>query len=133
LVEMIGGRATPAVGMAFGIERVIEASEKLKAKNAKNEKIDVFLARLGEGVTKHALPIFERLRDAGISVRANFSKDGLKQQLEIADKLGVVYTVILGQKELLDGTIIIRDMENGIQEVVALSKIEEELKKRLKR
>lgn len=133
LIEMIGGRATSAVGMAFGIERVIEASEKLKAKNAKNEKIDVFLARLGEGVTKHALPLFERLRDAGISVRANFSKDGLKQQLEIADKIGVVYTVILGQKELLDGTIIIRDMENGIQEVVDLSKIEEELKKRLKR
>ncbi len=132
LIETIGGRPTSAVGMAFGIERLIESSEKLKEKNSKKEKIEVFLARLGDGVTKHALPLFERLREAGIKVRANFSKDGLKQQLEIADKLGVVYTVILGQKELLDGTIIIRDMENGIQEVVSLSKVAEELKKRIK-
>jgi len=133
LFELMGGRPTPAVGMAFGVERVIEASKKLKEKSQKKEKIDVFLAQLGEGVTKHALPLYEKLRDCGIKVRANFSKDGLKGQLELADKLGVVYAVILGQKELLDETIIIRDMENGIQEVVSMSKVAEEIKKRLKR
>jgi len=132
LMELIGGRPTASVGMAFGLERLIDAIHKSKKNHIKRKKPQVFLAQLGEEATKRAFPLFEKLRESGICIRANFSKSGLKQQLEIADKLGVVYCVILGQKELLDETIIIRDMENGIQEVVDLEKITEELKKRLK-
>lgn len=133
LVETLGGRATPAVGMAFGLERLVSAFKKTKPQPDSEKAPQVFLASLGEEATKHAFTLFETLRASGIRVRASFGKSGLKSQLELADKLGVVYAVILGQKELLDGTVIIRDMENGIQEVVDLAKIVDELKKRLKK
>jgi len=133
LIEIIGGRETPAIGMAFGIERVVQLLKEQQKNQPSKKNLDVFLAQLGEEATKHSFTLFETLRESGIKVRANFSKDGLKQQLEIADRLGAVFTVILGQKELLDGTIIIRDMENGIQEVVDSAKISDELKKRLKK
>lgn len=133
LVELLGGRPTPAVGMAFGLERVISALKRSGAALREENQPQVFLAQLGEEATKHTFALFETLRSAGIPVRANFAKQGLKAQLEYADKLKVVYAVILGQKELLDETVIIRDMENGIQEVVDLAKIVDELKKRLKK
>jgi len=78
------------------------------------------------------LKLFEDLRKGNIKTAENFSKDGLKSQLEQADKLGVKYTLIIGQKEILDRTIIIRDMESGVQEVVDFDKAVEEVKKRLK-
>ncbi|OJI07632.1 histidine--tRNA ligase [bacterium CG10_46_32] len=133
LVEILGGRNTPAIGMAFGLERLVSAFKKTKSGISSEKKPQVFLAQLGEEAAKHAFTLFETLRSNNIRVRANFGKTGLKPQLELADKLGVVYTVILGQKELLDQTVIIRDMENGIQEVVDLTKIVDEIKKRLKK
>jgi histidyl-tRNA synthetase len=71
------------------------------------------------------------LRDEGIKVSENFAKDGLKNQLDMANKLAVKYTLILGQKELSEGTILLRDMEGGVQETVNYSKIAKEIKKRL--
>ena len=59
-------------------------------------------------------------------------KMNLKAQLEEANKINAKYCLILGQKELLDGTIIIRDMESGIQEIIDCNKIKNELNKRLK-
>ena len=75
-----------------------------------------------------------RSRDPKLYVRVaeSFTKDGLKPQLELADKLAVKYTLILGQKEMIDGTILVRDMEGGIQEVVDFNKVIPEIKKRLK-
>lgn len=132
LVEQIGGRPTAAVGMAFGLERLLDQSKANGAAGVETERPEVFFAQLGEEATKHAFLLFEKLRSAGFRLAANFAKEGLKAQLELADKGGATFAVILGQKELLDGTVIIRDMENGIQEVVDLEKIVEELRKRLK-
>ena len=63
----------------------------------------------------------------------NFSKNSLKAQLEAANSLQVPYALILGQKEVQDGTIIIRDMESGVQEIVDQKKLEHLLKKKIVR
>ncbi|MDO8592292.1 MAG: histidine--tRNA ligase [bacterium] len=131
LVEYMGGRETPACGFGIGIERVIL---KIKEKNIPlrdEEKGDVFLAQLGDQAKRKIMKLFEELRKAGLNVRQAFSKDSLKSQLEAANKMGVKYTLILGQKEVMDGTILIRDMESGIQEIVDYKKIMGELEKRL--
>lgn len=133
LIEQIGGRPTAAVGVAFGLERVVDLIKKENQEFIAPQKADVFLAQLGEKASKYVFKLFEKLRQSGLALSADFSSEGLKSQLETADKLKVAYTVILGQKELIDGTIIIRDMESGIQEMVDLDKIVEELKKRLRR
>jgi len=132
LVEELGGRPTPAVGLAIGIERTIKELKAADIKVPEPEKYQVFLAQLGKEARKKCLNLHEQLLDAGITVVESFSKDGIKPQLELADKLGVDYTLILGQKEMIDGTILIRDMEGGIQETVDFNKTVLEIKKRLK-
>jgi histidyl-tRNA synthetase len=131
LVEKMGGRPTPACGFGIGLERVIL---KIKEKNIpltiKREDI-IFIAQLGDQARRKCLKLFEEMRRAGYKVREAFTKDSLKAQLEVANKIGAKYTLILGQKELLDGTIIIRDMDSGSQEVIDYKKIYPELNKRL--
>lgn len=131
LVEYMGGRDTPACGFALGIERVIL---KIKEKNIPlrdEEKGDIFLAQLGDQAKRKIMKLFEELRKAGFNVRQAFSKDSLKNQLETANKMGAKYSLILGQKEVMDGTILVRDMESGVQEIVDYKKIMSELEKRL--
>jgi histidyl-tRNA synthetase len=91
----------------------------------------LYIAQLGDQPRQKALAMFEELRKAGFRVSQGFLHNALKHQLEEAQKMNVRYTLILGQKELMDGTIIIRDMESGAQEVVDAKKIIHEIEKRL--
>lgn len=131
LIETLGGPATPACGFSFGIERVIL---RLKEKNVAVPDLpsaDVFVAQLGEPARRKTLALFNALRREGVRTAESFSRDALKQQLEIANRLGVRYTLILGQKEVLDGTVLIRDMDSGIQEIVDYKKVVAEIKRKL--
>lgn len=131
LIEILGGRPTPAVGVAFGIERVINKMRDLKIEVPKLDKIDVFVAQLGVEARKKCFRLYEKLTDANFRVGESFSKDDLKNQLEKANHLNARFSVILGQKELIDKTIIIRDMQSGIQEIVNYDKVVKEIRKRL--
>lgn len=131
LIGILGGRVTPASGFAAGIERIILAMQRVGAKPVRSFPPHIFLAQLGNEARKKCLRLFHDLRERGFSVAEQFSKDGLSVQLESAAKLGCRYTLIVGQKELIDGTIIIRDMESGIQEIVEFTKIVTELEKRI--
>jgi histidyl-tRNA synthetase len=131
LVERMGGRPTPACGFGLGIERLII---KIKEKNIplKPDQADyIFIAQLGDQAKRKAFVLFEELRRAGFKVRQAFTKDSLKSQLEEADRIGAKYSLIIGQKELLDGTILMRDMESGAQEVIDSKKVQSDLNKRL--
>lgn len=134
LLHTMGARAqTPAVGFACGIERVIT---RLRAHDIAVPNLptpDLYIAQLGKEAKKKALKLFLNLNSEGYKVAENFSKDGLKQQLEQADKLGVKYTLIIGQQEIRDATVLIRDMENGNQETVDWSKVVSEVAKRLEK
>jgi len=131
LVEMLGGRATPAVGFSLGLERIILKIKELNLPVPDKEKRDLFVGQLGEAAKRKTLKLYEILRAEGLKVAECFAKDGLKSQLEIANKLGVKYTLILGQKEMSEGTIILRDMEAGVQETINYNKVVKEVKKRL--
>jgi histidyl-tRNA synthetase len=135
LIEEIGGKPTPAAGMGLGAERIVlalkELEEKTKTAVVEEPKNDVFFAQLGGDAKRHALKIINELRESKLRVAFNFFKTSLKGQLEIADSLGTNYVLILGQKEVQDKTIIIRDMESGVQEIVDQKKIEPILKKKL--
>ena len=130
LVELLGGRPTPAVGFAMGMERIVSA---LRDRNIEppSQKAVVFLAPLGDAARRKGLALFEALRTAGIPSAEAFGKAALKAQLEASDRLKVQYTLILGQKEVLDGTIIIRDMESGAQETVDINKVVGILQKKM--
>jgi len=133
LIELLGGRSTPAVGASIGLERTILKIKEAGLEVEEKEKVDIFVSQLGEAAKRESLGLYETLRKDGFKVAESFSKDGLKNQLEIANKLNVKYTLILGQKELSEGTILLRDMEGGVQETINYSKIIKELKKRLEK
>jgi histidyl-tRNA synthetase len=131
LVEMIGGRPTPAAGLALGVERIVARMRAKELDKNIDGCPDIFVAQLGEAARKKSLVLVDELRKSGISASSNLAKDGLKQQLEAANREGTRFTIILGQKEILDGTIIIRDMDSGIQEIVDFKKVAAELKRKL--
>jgi histidyl-tRNA synthetase len=131
LIEQLGGRNTPALGVSIGIERTILKIKELNLPVPEREKRDIFVAQLGEAARRKSLALYEELRKEGIKICESFSKDGLKNQLEIAGKQGVRFTLILGQKELSEGTILLRDMEAGAQETINFNKVVKEIKRRL--
>ncbi len=132
LMESLGGRPTPATGFAYGLERIIEEMKIQGVKIPKNRIPQIFLAQIGEAACRRSLKLFEDLRKQGFKVTESLTKGSLKAQMEMANKLGVKLTLILGQQEILDKTIIIRDMHSGNQEIVDQEKIVKELKKRIK-
>jgi len=132
LVKLLGGEDTKAVGGAMGIERVISLIKDKEIKVAKSGTPQIFMAQLGTMAKRKSLKLLEDFRRVKINVAESFGKDSLKAQLRMADKLGARYTLLLGQKEALDGTIIIRDMKTGKQEIVKFEKTVREMQKRLK-
>lgn len=135
LVELFGGQQTPACGFGIGLERVILAMKAREQTESisllpKIEPPKLFVAQLGDAAKRRAMCLYEELLAEGFHVASEFSKDSLKAQLEIANRLNASFTLILGQKELLDGTVIIRNMEGGEQEVIDSKKLMAILKKK---
>ncbi|RJQ14573.1 histidine--tRNA ligase [Candidatus Parcubacteria bacterium] len=132
LAQQLGGKNTPALGFAMGIERIISLMRKNNIKVSELKKPEVFLVQLGELGRKKSLTLFEKLREGGIDVVESFGRDNIKSQLRAADKIKVRYAVIVGQKEALEEAAIIREMTSGTQETIPFDKIVNELKKRLR-
>ena len=134
LVKTLGGKETRACGGAGGIERIIELMKAREGKKEnKREAPNIFLAQLGNLAKRKSLKLFEDFRKQRIKAAESFGKDSLKAQLKMADKLGVKYALIFGQKEALDGEIIIRRMDTGKQEIVKLDKVVGIMKRKLKK
>jgi len=133
LIEQLGGAKTPGSGWAMGIERIILAMKEQNVHVPEmGPKPRVFLVQLGEAPKRKALPLFESFRKAGIEAKSSLGRDSIKSQLRIAHRLGVRFALIFGQKEALDGTIILREMDTGVQETILLERIVDEVKRRLK-
>lgn len=141
LAETMGSsRVVPAVGGALGVNRLaelIQAQEKQgkgdRRHIVKRETPAVFVVQLGQTAKKKLLHWIEELRHAEIPVAQVFSRDSLKAQLKLADRMATPWAVIVGQKEALDETAIIRDMRSGEQEVVPLNKLVFSLKGKIKK
>lgn len=94
-------------------------------------KPHIFIVQLGELAKRKIFGLLEDLRKAGIAVSESLSKDAIKSQLKSAETSGVEIALILGQKEALDRTIIVRDTQSGIQETIPQDKLIEFLRKKL--
>ncbi len=133
LIELLGGKPTPAVGVAAGIERIISVLKSQDIKIPREVPPRIFLVHLGELGRKRSLKLFEELRNKGLKVAETLSKTSIKSQLKAADKSGAKIALILGQKEALENNIIIRDMKSGVQETVSIERVVSGVKKRLKK
>jgi len=130
MVEAMGGESTPAVGLAIGLERTFSRIRDKNLLTGEAEDDIVFIAQLGEPARLKSLQLFDELRHAGFNVRQSFVSDSLKIQLEEAVAMRAKTSLILGRKEIMDGTILMRDMDSGAQETVVYKKIKERLAKK---
>jgi histidyl-tRNA synthetase len=131
LGKVIGNKDIPACGAAAGVERIVQEMILRQPELHTETRKDVFLAQVGNLAKKKSLRLFEDFRRARIPIGESLSKDSLKVQLSRADRLQVRYTLILGQKEALEKTVIVKDMKRGTQETIKMDKVVHEIKKRL--
>ena len=133
LVEKLGGRSTPAIGWAMGIERFV-ALFRACGGDVPSRKADVFVVAVGEGTQERAFALAEELRDevAGIGVEMNLGGGSFKSQMKRADKSNATFALILGEQELGEGRIGIKPLRsNEKQESVALADLAAALRDRL--
>jgi len=137
LVKLLGGKDTPACGAAAGVERIINLMKTKRRnkgiKTAKGASSGIFLVQIGKSAKSRALRLSEEFRKENVPIEESLSKDSLSLQLKLADKLKVRYVLILGQKEVLEGKIIVRDMKSGRQKTTLLKNIVKEMKRKIKR
>lgn len=131
LVEIMGGPETPAVGYAAGMERLIGYMKEKGIKPIHKDKIQVFVAQLGAVAKKKSLGLVGQLRDLGIHVLGAHGKGSIKAQMRMADRFDADWTLLLGQIEVQDGTIILRDMKKGSQEILSFDNVLEEMVTRI--
>lgn len=123
LVELMGGQPTPAVGFAAGVERIIANMKREKIRVPSKDDLHVFVAQLGKEAKKKCLPLINALHEAGIKTMGALGKGSINEQLRIANKFKVLYTVLIGITEVREGTAIIRDMSKGQQQTVKMDKV----------
>lgn len=132
LMETIGGHLTPAVGGACGVERLIAVMKAREIVPPVRTQKRVFLAHAGDLAKQKAFGLLKTIREHGITVTESLAKESLGAQLKVADKEGIGLALILGQKEIYEKSIIIRDLKTGLQEAISQEKLIDEVKKRLK-
>jgi histidyl-tRNA synthetase len=123
LIEELGGRPTPAIGFATGIERIVMNLKEQAIVVPEPPGIRVLVVHLGEKARDVALQLADRLRQAGVSAVTATGSRSLKAQLRQANNLGVRYAVIIGDEEIGTGTLVLRDMAGGQQQTVAMDDI----------
>ena len=131
LIEELGGRPTPAVGFATGIERIILNLKKQGVAIPPLPQPQVFIAPVGGRARDEAVKLASRLRQGGIGVLQASISRSLKAQLRQANKLGAGYVVIIGEEELANDTVILRDMASARQETIAAEELQERLQRQL--
>lgn len=134
LIKVLGGRDTPAFGAGIGAERIAALMKLREIKiDKKEDSPEVFLAQLGQTAKRKSMKLFEEFKAAKIPLAESFSKDSLRSQLNMADKMNVKWVLIFGQKEVMENFITLRDMETGSQREIPLNKVVAEIKKLVKK
>jgi histidyl-tRNA synthetase len=123
LAEAIGGAPTPGVGFAMGLDRVLLAMEAEGAPLPAPRAVRCFVVALGETARASGDALVSELRAAGIASATALEDRPLKAQLKMADRSGAMFAAILGDKELEQGAVTLRRLEDGIQKTVPVGDV----------
>ncbi len=117
----MGGQALPACGFGMGLERLLLLMEAQKTPFPEPKKCDLYIASMGENANLKAAEIAKDLRSEGMCVQFDTVGRGLKAQMKYANKIGALYTLVLGDNEIETGNIKIKNMESGNETEMILS------------
>ena len=118
LIEQLGGKPTPGIGFATGIERIILNIKRQGTNVPVPEQIQAYIAYMGEPAKEQAFKLAAELRRAGLSVISSTGSKSFKAQLRQANNSGAPYTIIIGEDEVKAGTVTLRRMADATQESV---------------
>ncbi|MDT8868495.1 histidine--tRNA ligase [Vibrio fluvialis] len=124
LVEQLGGKATPAVGFAMGLERLVLMMETLGNTDVRRN-VDVYMVTAGEGTLTAGMKLVEELREQvpGLRVMTHFGGGNFKKQFKRADKVGAAVALVLGENEVAEKTVVLKDLVGGEQETISQTEI----------
>ncbi|MCG6348928.1 histidine--tRNA ligase [Vibrio fluvialis] len=124
LVEQLGGKATPAVGFAMGLERLVLMMETLGNTDVRRN-VDVYMVTAGDGTLTAGMKLVEELREQvpGLRVMTHFGGGNFKKQFKRADKVGAAVALVLGENEVAEKTVVLKDLAGGEQETISQTEI----------
>lgn len=131
LLKAFGQTNTPALGFCATSERLVEKMKEKEIEIPNLRSVDICLVQIGEKAQKKCLPLISTLEEKGYDVSCILGKESLKEQLNMATQMKAKIALIIGQREVLDNSIIIRDMEEASQETIKMSKLFDILAKKL--
>jgi len=125
LVEQLGGRATPGVGFAMGLERLVLLVQAVNPDFTPKATVDVYLISSGTDTLGAAMALAERIRDAmpGLRLMTNYGGGNFKKQFGRADKWGARLALVLGEDEIATQRVVVKNLATGDQESLAQSDI----------
>jgi len=125
LVEQLGGRATPAVGFAMGLERLVLLVQAVNPDFKAPATVDAYVISSGAGTQSAAMNLAESLRDAlpELKVMTNYGGGNFKKQFARADKWGARIALVLGEDEVAAQQVVVKDLQSGEQETLAQSEL----------
>jgi len=127
LVEELGGPSIPAVGFAIGMERIFDLILHLQKKGP---PIYVFL--FGENVKIPGIKIIQKIREIGLKIKVDYENRSLKSYLKIADKEHANWCIIIGENELNNNQLLLKNLKDGSQQFIRIEEIDSKLKQLLK-
>lgn len=128
LIEACGGNPTPGIGFAIGIERLLLVMEGQGINIPQSGGVDIFIASIGEKAGATAQRLVYNLRKEGISAESDLMGKSVKAQMKYADKIGAVYTVVLGDDEMETNKAFLKNMQTGEQKEINLDTLVERMK-----
>jgi histidyl-tRNA synthetase len=128
LIEVFGGESTAAVGVAHGLDRVALAMQMQQTALSARQEKSVVVIPVQQELKAEALKISQMLRDAGVSVEFEVMGRKMAKALEDADRRKVDYAVIVGERELKEASVVVRDLAKREQTTVEIAKLTEKIR-----
>lgn len=128
LIEECGGQPTPGIGFAIGLERVLLALEKQNLLPQAKNDIDLYIAPLGESAQAPAFRLLCQLRQEGIACDMDFLNRSLKAQMKYANKYPAKFVAIIGEEEVQQNKVMLKNMETGEQQLIDMDTIQQQFK-----
>lgn len=127
LIEELSGSSIPAVGMAFGFDRTVEAALTCGLIPNATANATVLMTYFDKATLAQSMQLVAQLRSAGITTVLYPEPDKLKKQLKLANQARIPYVLMIGSNEAKDGTVTVKNMESGEQKTVAVDEVVEYL------
>ena len=120
LIEELGGKHTPSLGFAMGLERLLMVMDAQGIEIPNNDSCALYIATMGDEAKVKAFELLRRVRESGLTAETDVVGRGLRAQMKYADKIGAKYSMVLGDNEIAENKAKVKNMDSGEQTELAL-------------